>query len=346
MSSASDDSDSSSRLIDSGLAIASVLTGVPSLPAPIRQNAFKAFSQLLSSVTDVPIAYFEGIAAEKRAGAAARVKLISAQADKMILLAKVDPEFVLRAGRKAAERIIREQVNLDAVCQVAADELLAAESKPETEPQPEHNTTSISDDFLGHLEDAARHATSDEVRLRFGKLLAGEITKPSSFSVRTVKRLAEMDDTVAVLFARLCSCAISLQQSGVTYDNRVATFGKSAADNGLQEYALSFSELNKLQEYGLIISDYNSHVDYQSCIANSDDQVEAVFCFQNSIWGLVPENNLPKLTTLRINGVMFSQSGSELRTVVNTESSDKYHEALRAYFKSLNLVMMPVSEGK
>lgn len=46
------------------------------IPAPIKRNIFKAFDRLCSSLVDVPAAFLEGIAEEKRAATKARVNLI------------------------------------------------------------------------------------------------------------------------------------------------------------------------------------------------------------------------------------------------------------------------------
>ena len=43
---------------------------------------------------------------------------------------------------------------------------------------------------------------------RFGRVLAGEIEKPGSYSTRTVKILSELDHDVAVLFKKLCSMRV------------------------------------------------------------------------------------------------------------------------------------------
>ena len=55
--------------------IATDLVGGVSLPAPIKRNLFKAFSRLSSAAVDIPIAYLEGKADERRAETEARVLL-------------------------------------------------------------------------------------------------------------------------------------------------------------------------------------------------------------------------------------------------------------------------------
>lgn len=100
-----------------------VSTDATSLPAPIRKNAFKAFDRLCTAVLDVPVAYLEGKAAERRAETQARIHLISANAEQIAKQMNVDPEYSRIASDKYGQRIIQEQINLDKVCNIAAQEV-------------------------------------------------------------------------------------------------------------------------------------------------------------------------------------------------------------------------------
>ena len=89
----------------------------------------------------------------------------------------------------------------------------------------------------------------------FGKVLAGEITKPGSYSRRTVKILGSLDQNTANHFLRLCSISMKLQHIVVP------SLGGDARNNVLKEYGLDFATLNLLNEHGLVISVYNSQLD-------------------------------------------------------------------------------------
>ena len=69
-----------------------MLTGV-TIPEPIKRNAFKALGQLCTAAIEVPIALLEGIAAEKRAETAGRVKLISKGSDQIASQMDMDPSI-------------------------------------------------------------------------------------------------------------------------------------------------------------------------------------------------------------------------------------------------------------
>lgn len=174
------------------------------IPAPIRKNAFKAFDRLCSALIDVPVGALERRAAEKRAESEARIKIRDEITTQITQQIKVNPEYALRAGHKYAEKIIREQLNLDKISAIAANELKNSESSNPTdpdisEPNKKQSTDStnqesngseekiINDDWLNSFETEARSKSTEEMQLRFGRILAGEIRQPGSYSPKAMQ---------------------------------------------------------------------------------------------------------------------------------------------------------------
>ena len=110
----------------------------------------------------------------------------------------------------------------------------------------------ISDDWLNAFETEAARMSSAQMQRLFGKILAGEIQRPSSFSIKTIKLMSQLDNQAAALFRQLCSLSVSIRipNTQMIYDVRVASMG-NAALNSLQQYGLTFDSLNVLQEYAL-----------------------------------------------------------------------------------------------
>jgi hypothetical protein len=239
--------------------ITDAISGV-SIPKPIKQNAFKAFDRLCSAAVEFPAAYFEGIVAEKRAESAARVKLIETNATQIARQMEVDPEYARVAVRKFGQKIIREQVNLDLVSEEAAKHLTASSQQSDASQEA---VGEIDDDWLNHFEKEASQRSAEDMQRLFGRILAGEIRRPSSFSIKAIKIMGELDKDAAELFKRFCSACIvqRIPQVGQILDARVPSLGGNAGSNALQKYGFNFNHLNILHEYGLIISDYNSWMD-------------------------------------------------------------------------------------
>ncbi len=347
----SDDSENSILAKASDLTF-DFLTGT-SIPAPVRRNAIKAFGQLCSAIVDIPVAYLEGKAAENRAETQARIKIISTGGDQIASQMSVNPEYSHAAVKKYGQKIIRERVNLDKICEVAAHQIqqnstvsstekeLPTESN--TEPNESSEANTISDDWVNTFENEGSSKSTEEMQLLFGRILAGEIQQPKSFSIKTVKLIGELDNRVANLFRRLCSLCIALKPpQNPIIDARVLSIKGNAATNSLIEYGLSFGQLNILEEYGLIISDYNSYSDYRISIANENRQVALGFTYQNKVWGLLPTAPRSVDTALNLHGVLLSRAGKELLGIVEIETDEKYTSALKEYFNQLNLEMLEI----
>lgn len=216
-----------------------VVTGIP---APVRKNFFKAFSQLCTAAVDVPVAWLEGKSSEIRASSDARVQIIKKEGISISEKIEVPEPYILKASEKFASKIIKEQINLDEITLNAAKDLIQEESK--TTNKDDHE---ISDDWLNEFESHARLKSSEEMKLIFGKILSEEISTPGTFSMRSVRIISQLDNEAARLFQLLCSHSISLNiNDNNIIDARVVSFNGNAASNSLNKFGLSFDNLNVL----------------------------------------------------------------------------------------------------
>ena len=311
------------------------------LPAPISRNIIKALNRLWSASIDIPAAYLEGKAQEMRAETRARIALINTSATEIARQMKIDPEYARVAANKFGQRVIREQINLDTICEKALEQL---DSNDASENQP-NSEKSIDDDWLNTFEEEARQKSTEDMQDYFGRILAGEIKKPGSSSIRAIRILGALDQETARLFRKFCSAAIIFPDE---IDIRVCSLEGTAGGNSLSKYGLSFSELNILNEYGLIISDYNSWQEYQLCIAGAILLPEGTpigpfpFQHQGKSWVLVPTQEHKPPTEFRLHGVALTSSGGELSRIVHIEPTEKYTRDLIAFFKTKNLQMTEV----
>ena len=314
-----------------------------SLPDPVRQNALKALDRLCSAIVEVPSAYLEGFANEKKAVTEARVKLIETTATQIARRMEVDEEYARVAFRKYGQKIIREQVNLDLISEEAARQL-----KDTDNTQTGGEIGQIDDDWLNHFEKEACQRSTEDMQLLFGKILAGEIRRPSSFSIKAVKIMGEIDTVVANLFKRLCSMCIVMRipDTDQIVDARVVSLSGNAEHNSLREYGLSFYELNILHEYGLIISDYNSYMNVRVLAAGRSPENRLVISYQNTYWDLSSEVDRKDGQELNLHGVALSQAGRDLLNIVKVEPIENYTDDLVEFLAKKKIKMVPISEEK
>ena len=323
-----------STLAAIGHAVSGLVTG-DALPAPIRKNAFRAFDALCSALIDIPVAVLQGKSAERRAETDARIQLINANAEEIARKMQVDDAYAQAAVTKFGRKILQQQITLDNICGVAEAEIRRLQTSDPDQGILSESTAEISDDWLNSFREQASTKTSQEMQILFGKILAGEICRPASFSIRTVQIMGQLDSGTANLFRKLCSLAISLRPANVVLDVRVASLGGNAGQNSLQEYGLGFDSLNILQEYGLIISDYNSYMDYRAAIARGN-QVAFPFFWGNEQYAFIPKapEGWPPEKPFTIHGVGLTASGKELMRIVQIEYDDKYLAGFRQFIDS------------
>lgn len=319
--------------------ISDALLGVP---APIKKNAFKAFAQLCSATIYIPVAHLEGKAAEKRAETQTRIKIIDTSAEQIAKQMDTNPEYARIAEKKYGQKIVREQVNLDIISENAAQELAIKSHEDANNETKESIGDEISEDWLNIFEKEACNKSSEDMRLLFGKILAGEIRKPSSYSIKTIRLISQLYNQAAKFFQICCSLCISRQIGDNFLDTRVLSLGGNAGLNSLQRYGLHFSNLNVLNEYGLITSDYNSYVDYKLCVAKNTQSPYA-FKYQGKSFVLLPQGERDQNSSLRLRGVAFSESGKELLNIIGIAPNENYTADIIEYFKNQKFKMVEVN---
>ncbi len=314
------------------------------MPSATRRRFLKAFKQLCFDSVDIPSSWLlEQVSKLKRTSEdrESTIPNVKTEIDD-------DPvgniDFNLRSSAQFVSKIFREQANLDAVISVAAQELASdmSEHSSSLEEQQQESSKEIDDEWLNEFEDQARNKSSEEMRMIFSKILSGEVSKPGSFSIKTIKLVSQLDSNVARLFQTLCSNSISFQVKGSIIDVRVVGLKGSPASNSLSQFGLSFGELNILQEYGLIISDFNSFMDYMPALMNESLELSLPFTFDNKLHAFVFIDAEKPLSDLKMNGVALTQAGKELFKIMTIEANVNYKNALFEFFQSRNLEVVEV----
>lgn len=305
-----------------------VIEAVTGVPAPLQDSLKYVLKRFTVSLMTYPTAFIEGKVNEMRATSDAKIAITRAVGDAIAKKYDVPLPYVEAAGQKAAERIVGRQLNLDSVSNHAIQELAKNDVRSDaTVAAPE-------DDWLNVFETEALNMSSERMRIHFGRLLAGEIKQPGSFSVRTVKSLGQMDAKTADLFVRLCSMATALRTAThQLVDLRVLSIGTSASLNGLMQYGLSFNALNELEEAGLIISDYNSSVNFEYVTSKGEKPNLKMHYLGRQCELTKVEANFILPVPWQIHGVKFTKVGRELFSIVDPIEDVQYSKALSLFFR-------------
>ncbi len=154
-----------------------------------------------------------------------------------------------RVNQRISFQDKKRQINIESVVRQTAMQL---SDKSVLDTEPNH-------DWIARLFNDVQDVSSEDMQSLWAKILAGEIERPGSTSIRTLGILKNVDQSTAHLFRNLCSACIFLSPDENTIiDARVPSLTGKAAQNSLQSYGMGFDMLNRLNEHGLIISDYDS----------------------------------------------------------------------------------------
>lgn len=335
-----DEPDQGSGLPEVAEQAGAIVTG---LPPQAQRNFWKAAGRVLTGMAEWPAAYFEGRAAITRARFEAEAAGIRAQqrADETVLLGtaeaaarqfEADPELARRAVEHHAAEIVRGQAALEATLRVTAEELNVS-------PREKDAASEIEDDWLTAYLKEASTKSSEELRALFGKILAGEIRAPGSFSIRTLQSLGLLTQLVAQNFQVLCN--LSIQIPG--HEGKIITdpFGK-AGQNALEQFGLSYTDLTRLTECDLIHPDFDEIVRVSADLyknrapLNYAGMTVSLAAAQDADASKLPsriEWRGPRLTTV----------GKELRQIIAMEHVPEYTEKLKEWLRSQQLVMYQVT---
>jgi hypothetical protein len=184
----------------------SMTDGAVSLKASAKSRLLSAADRLLGSVPEYLSALVESKTEIHRAKTKAKINLIEASARVEARKIEGDPSLAAQLSGMEILTTQRRIKNKRLVFDAASSDL---RNNPPTEEQSVSGGDKIGDDFLGRFESYAEQAATDELQEKWGKVLAGEIRQPGSFSRKSMRIVDEIDTNVAILFESLCVGRVS-----------------------------------------------------------------------------------------------------------------------------------------
>jgi len=320
------------------------LSGVPEtliafktgLPVQVQRGLWKAVTRVFTAGAEVPAAWLEGKAkvirrshdvqaADLQSQQRAR-ELVAAGSAKAAAKQFQKPELAERALSYHAAHIIREQENREAVLQIASRELADA-------PTASEETAQVNDDWLTAFFLHASTRSDEEFRTLFGRILAGEIKRPGTFSIGTIQSVSRLNQKVAAIFQSACNISSLLARH--TPQIFADPFG-NAGQNSLEPFGLDYYALAYLIEAGLLRDELSEWLDVPPVYYDQklvfDHAGGSFYLSRGRIEGMP--------SYLRLTGPCFTQAGAELRSVVRMQVSEDYIAQMARHLeKSWNILL-------
>lgn len=166
------------------------------IAAKIKSRFLSATDRLLGGAVDIPAAYFENIARRMRKKGDVELKMIEAEGVAAVEKLTDDPEFGAIIAGEYTKAEIRKIENKSKIVKASLEYIKADEKNGTDEDQNQE----IDDDWLNYFENYAEKASTERMQDLWARVLAGEVRKPATFSLTTLRFIPELDQEIAETF--------------------------------------------------------------------------------------------------------------------------------------------------
>ena len=205
-------------------------------------------------------------------------------------------DFLARTKHRRICQELINQRNIEAVIDNAYSEL---EDEPAVTEEP------VDTDWIARLFSIIKDISNEEMQYVWGKILAGEIKQPGSFSLRTLDAIRNMSQKEAEIFQKISPYIL---REGDKYfllsDSKI-----------LEKYDIKYAEIMKLDECGLVNS--GAHISLNLTISDSKDA--EIF---NTDKMLYIEGLSTNITKISFGDFALTSTGIELYSVISVSPDE------------------------
>lgn len=223
------------------------------------------------------------------------------------------PSLSARTNERVNHQEQKKQYNIESVTAFAAEEL-KDEKAVSDEPLDEDWTTR----FFRIVEDVS----TEEMQALWGRILAGEIKQPKTYSLRTLELIRNLSRAEANTITKVANYAIS-------YSGRNYLFKGKEGKLLDGKYNISYGEIASMMEVGLIQP--GEFVNLQ--MREQPNDSKNVYTSGN----VVIITNVKANTPLQIPVHVFSTAGNELLKLVHSKPPFDYLKSFANFLKRENV---------
>jgi hypothetical protein len=213
-------------------------------------------------------------------------------------------ELVERARARLVQQEIQSQRNIEQIADLAADAM------------PDQVVdTPVDDEWRQRFFKNAADISAAEMQLIWGKVLAGEVSRPGAFSTRTIETLHALSPAEAKLFAEVAGCCAIWPAFGVL---------RHQAD--LADVGLPYRSVMQLRDAGLL--SYDEGASWQMHLK---PETVVIFAIGGSFFAA---RHPSRTDELRLVLYPLSIAGMELLQVVERSPALAYIKSVQAWLRT------------
>lgn len=214
----------------------------------------------------------------------------------------IDLELYENIQQRIVHQETRKQLNIDNIAQIAANQL---------NQEQEVSDEKVENDWTTRFFNIVEDISDEEMQNLWGRILAGEIKKPKSFSIRTLELLKNLSKEEAEIFTKFSNLKIFAGNTSMVYNQ---DDGKFLDD----EFGIKFTDRLLLNELGLMTSENNLEFSF---FATDTNKIINFIEFGNKGIFIERPENTPKQA---ISVLVFTKVGSELSKLIDQEPNINY----------------------
>ncbi|MGN6214111.1 DUF2806 domain-containing protein [Parafilimonas sp.] len=144
------------------------------------------------------------------------------------------PDLESRTQERLLFQQAKKQHNIESITSIAAEQL---KDEPAIDNKP------IDEDWMNRFFNIAEDISNEEMQSLWGKILAGEIKRPQSYSLRTLELIRNLSKEEADIITKIANFVIKIRNDYLLYKGN---------DSALEKYGISYYDVALLTEIGII----------------------------------------------------------------------------------------------
>lgn len=226
----------------------------------------------------------------------------------------INPPLEDRTHERLNFQEAKKQLNIENVTAFAAEEL---KNEPPVTDEP------LDEDWTTRFFRIAEDISNEEMQALWGKILAGEIKQPKTYSLRTLELIRNLSKNEADVFMKVANFAVKCGNANFLFKGKDSKLLK-------EKYNISYSDTALLTEIGLLQP--GTFVNYQLFQQPTDSQ--HVFTAGNIVFIAKIKANTP---TIQMPVDVFSNAGNELLKLINSNPPMDYLTSIANSIKNENV---------
>ena len=181
----------------------------------------------------------------------------------------------------------------------------------------------LDDDWLSFFMDKAKNINNDDIKLMFGKILAGEASGKAHIPKRLIQTLEIMEEYDAKNFKNLCRSIIRISAVEIPQHKMVPMIDLDN-DTMLGLLGLTVSNLMDLKAIGLI--EFNSERPFIFRLNPTPYNSRTVIKYGES-------ERIVNLQELEVGHVAFTKAGEKLASLLEEQAIKEYEIEIEKYYR-------------